>query len=37
MAARAWIATLVALLALAAGSYGVFLYLRPTPLPEGLS
>jgi HlyD family secretion protein len=33
---RGWLLTLSALLALAAASTGLFLYLRPSPLPAGL-
>jgi HlyD family secretion protein len=32
---RAWLATPLALVVLAAGSYGLYLFLRPAPLPEG--
>jgi HlyD family secretion protein len=33
---RAWILTPLFFVVLAAGSYGLFVYLTPLPLPEGL-
>lgn len=33
---RAWLSTLLALIVLAAGSYGLFIYLSPIPLPDGI-
>ncbi len=36
MRARSWLWTLLTLLLIAAGSYGLYAYLRPAPLPEQL-
>ena len=33
---QAWLATPLVLILLAAGSYGLYVYLTPTPLPDGL-